>query len=406
LGTALVQFGFENVRVGRVAPSTLFIRVENNVLNTNDLDALGVIFGAAVRVRLPADAFDTVAVQLCKNDLPVVEVSASRAALSGFLLGQPLAAPLHLTVHTRLTDTSRVVFSGPRRNGTFLHSQLILAPKITTFVGTEIGAFDAVFALRPELITRLWPGAALDLRFEIPLVWTSHFDEGGVLRPLRPAPRLENALLYQGLRVGPGLYLLAGAGLYQSSAGGLGELSWLSADGHHRVSLKAGLTAARQGHQVKSAVAAYRYFFAPLALSGELAAGRFLNGDDGATVSLGRDFGDTRVSFFYTRTTFQEVGIALELPLTPRRDLRPGYVQLKGSSRWHFRQTTTVAHDGSNPIHPGLGLTPETGYTLEDTFLNGDRFGEAYLNAHLDRLREAALRWNLPTLGETRIDRD
>jgi hypothetical protein len=99
------------------------------------------------------------------------------------------------------------------------------------------------------------------------------------------------------------------------------------------------------------------------------------------------------------------VGLAIALPLTPRRDLRPGTLQLKGSSRWHFQQTTTVGHEGSNPLHPGLGLLPETGYRLDDLLLNGDRFGEAYLNAHLPRLRQAFRRWKLETLGETRIDR-
>ena len=133
----------------------------------------------------------------------------------------------------------------------------------------------------------------------------------------------------------------------------------------------------------------------------EATYGQYWNQDKGWILKLMRYFDDTAVSVFYrhtgTETGERAAGIAFSFPFTPRRDMKPEIVQIKGIDRWTYEQQTTIAKSGEkNPINPGLAIVPNTAHNLERSFYNHDRLGEVHIRKHLTRLRQAYQKWGYP----------
>ena len=391
---ALAYVGFENIRVGYTQDlRTLYVELEDTRFRSNELDGLAIALGFAA--RLAQKDTPNLIVLVRRTGQPMYEVHATVEAVRALTDSDgppPSSLRDQFAVTTHLTEQSTLRFPTEPVRPSYLRSQLVLIPGLTTYVGTEIGAFDALVTFRPEATLTLWRGAAADVQVEFPIAWTSNLDDGKPLAGFRHPTRLDHALLYQELTLAPGLYALLGAGAWAQSGGGLGQLAWVSPSGMHRLEATAGITAPRPGLEaVKSALATYRFQWAPLGLVASVTAGQFTGGDDGVQLSLGRDFGDTRLEVVYTKTSFQTVALAISIPLSPRADMRQTWWQLRGPARFHYRQATTVGEKGRNPLHFGIGGLPITTYNLDDTYLNGDRVGTDYLRAHLDRLREAWL---------------
>jgi hypothetical protein len=111
-----------------------------------------------------------------------------------------------------------------------------------------------------------------------------------------------------------------------------------------------------------------------------------------------RFFGDTSFSVYYadTRTSLHEDvrigGVMIAFPLTPRRDMKPGLVQLKGTDEWSYSQETRIVNGGvTNNVPTSAGVDPTPPYNLERVFFNRDRLSEPYVRKHLLRLRDAYL---------------
>jgi hypothetical protein len=397
---ALVSVGYENVRVGFTNDlRTLYIELEDTRFRRNELDGFAIALGFAARLA-PAGT-PNITLLVHRTGMPMYEVHATVEGVRALIdpdVPPTRAVAEQFSVTTQVTDPKTIRFPTDPFRPSFLRTQLVLVPGLTTFIGTEAGAFDALLSLRPEATLTLWPGAALDAQADLPLAWTSNLDDGQAFASFRHSARLDHALLYQEFALAPGLYALVGAGAWSQSGGALGQLAWVSASGMHRLELLGGITATRGSVElgnyvagVNSGLATYRFQWAPLGLNATVTAGTFAAGDNGVQVSFGRDFGDTRVEIAYTHSSFQTVALQLSLPLTPRQEMRQGYLQVRGPARFHFRQATTVGEQGHNPLHFGIGQLPITTYNLDDVYLNGDRFGTDYLRANLDRLREAWL---------------
>jgi hypothetical protein len=146
----------------------------------------------------------------------------------------------------------------------------------------------------------------------------------------------------------------------------------------------------------------YRYLFAPLDLSLEATGGRFWGQDTGFSLELKRFFRDTAVSTYYKNTTtlegkhWQAAGIQFAFPLTPRKDLKIGPLQVRGTDEWAYAQETTLAIGGqkTNDVNrPSLAINPQPTPALYRSYYNRDRLSAAYVEQHLDRLREAWLQY-------------
>ncbi len=380
---ALVADGFENVRVGTVNANpdetrrTLVVEYENAIFNHAERDGVQFVLARVAALR-SVEPFEGVVLRLLHHGVPVSELRV------------PSAQSSVVTVRPAPRERSDVAWLEPRaRNRTPLHLRLGIAPGLRTFLATEIGLLEFVLSARPEVTVPLWRGAAVYVQGDVPLGWTSAFRDGGPFAPVRGRPRVEEAMFLQGGRMTEGVLAQVGAGLFRRRHLGLTGEVWASPSflhtgwGTHQLGVQAAAyrdvfeeeeRQPSQAPSVRTAVtASWRAWSASGTSFAGLRAGRFLSGDVGASAEVGRAFGDTLFSLFVVRTERTVIGAAISLPLTPRRDMKPGWLQVSGTSRWRYSQATVVGETRNAVAGPPLGVTPSSTYTIEERWLDGGR---------------------------------
>jgi len=408
----LVAAGFINVRVGQRISRELVVEYENTIFNHNELDALGVVAGIISEDAVAQ--FETVHVVIMRKGLRVAVVSAPLADLQEFMKHSPqksrkLKDSISFSYDTALVDDT---YFSPQASGfPFPNTSLILAPGLLTFVGTELAVFDYVLSFRPEILSNLWKGGVFQARWDIPVAWSANFDDGNYFRKNRTDPRMDRAMLFQGVNLAPGVVANLGAGLVLHNIyGTLNELTWSSLGGTHRLRGVQAWAREQYTHRTMDTyLGSYRYFHAPLDLSLEATAGKFWGQDRGFSFELKRFFADTAVSAYYKNSTtaegkhWQAAGIQFSFPLTPRKDLKMGPIQLRGSDEWSYSQETTLAIGGqktNDVLSQALAINPQPTPALYRSYFNRDRLNAGYINQHLERLREAWLKYRTTGAGD------
>jgi hypothetical protein len=109
-------------------------------------------------------------------------------------------------------------------------------------------------------------------------------------------------------------------------------------------------------------------------------AGRYVWGDDGATVELSRFFGDTQLSFGIRQTGNGRLGtFTLSLPLVPHTSHPPRSWRLRGPSEWSYGQGITLERVGTVSFIIGERLPGDL--EVWDRFLDRDRMHPAAMGA-------------------------
>ncbi len=402
----LVEAGFMNVRVGKEDGKNLVVEYENVTFNHNELDALGVVSGMAAD-SLKND-YEWIRVVIKKKNIRMLQVLMSLSTVASFMEDEQRLSELKsdISITSRVFDDRDVTYAGGGENSTIFATSFLLWPGLTTMVGTDEGAFDYVLSLKPELYVNLWKGAMAGARWDIPLSWSDNMDDGRPFRDSRTPSRMERLMLFQGIRLIPGLMANLGAGmLVHDLYGTLNELVWQPGDGSHLIRLVQTWGKDEKTHQKKEVyIGSYRYYFAPLDLSLEGRVGRFWAQDKGFVLELKRFFGDTAFSVYYKNTTirewnsmhFEAAGVEFSFPLTLRRDMKPYFkIQARGTDEWYYGRETVISnslHDNRNYLTPvPLAVTPRFTGSLHNQFLNRDRLSESYVKSHLPRMRESWL---------------
>jgi hypothetical protein len=363
LEDALVDAGLEEVRAG-LDGGAVVVEYENNRWNHDEADALHVVLRAIEAVGL---ADRPLAIVVKRNALRVAEISVPGAVEAG------AAAPGARAPRWTYGPPARRAAWASRapRNRSALHTRLILAPALRSFVATEVGVLDYLVSLRPDLVVPLWPGATGFVRADVPVAWSDSLRSRGLFREYRNPSRIEHALVHQAVPLAPGLLAMVGGGVFRATdAGGVGEVLWSA--GEVALGVQGSITANDRDEVRRALTASARVRVAPLDLVAVVRGGRFVNGDRGATVEVARWFGDTQLGVFYTRTEVAVAGAFFTIPLTPRRDMRPGWLQVRGSRRWGHGVGTVVGED-RNPITSGLGIAPLAPWNLEASYLDWGR---------------------------------
>ena len=395
----LKQAGLFDVRVGE-DESELVIEYENILFNHNELDALGVVAGIAAESA--PSSFERLRIIIKRKGIRVAALTVPIASYRDFLAQPDKVEDLKnaLKFSSDIADGGAVTFLPEEPSWRLPHTALILAPGLTTFVGTEVGVFDYLLSLKPEVISNLWPGGVVDARWDIPVSWSDNFDEGKPFRSSRYVSRMDRLMLFQGVQVMSGLKANLGAGMIlHDNYGVLNEAVWSPGDGTHRLRMVQGWS--RDGvsdHNLTVYLGSYRYYLAQLDLFLGATAGRFWGQDQGFSTELKRFFGDTAVSAFYKNTTtregkhWQAAGIQFSFPLTFRKDLHLGPVVVRGPDEWGYAQETTLAVGGqksNDVVSQSLAIDPEPAPSLRHAYDNRDRLNAEYVRAHLKRLRDA-----------------
>jgi hypothetical protein len=400
LSRALTDLGFEQVRVGTQG-GTLVLQYENHRYNHNQLDGLGVLLGTALAAA--PDSLSGFRVAVHRQGLRVLEVSGPVAPFRDFFQNAGEPGPAELT---HLAELVQIVSSASFRDlpgvdwlepapARGLRSELLLYPGLDKTLGTEVGVLDYRLSLMADWKLQLWPGGGLNARWDQPVAWSDDFRKGGIFETKGTEGRLDRVMLMQAVPLLPSLMTQFSFGQYlYRSKGWMNETVWIPGSGQHQFQLTSGQFRVSDDALTKVLLGTYRLYLPQWDTALEATAGSFYNRDRGYRLDLKRFFGDTALSVFYAKTSQKILGLALTVPLTPRRDLPPAAVQVRGWEHWPLNLYTVIKDPSqANYLAPGLAQVPDTPHSLREATYDDSRLNASYVKEHLARLREAYLRW-------------
>jgi len=402
----LTDDGFENVRVGSKG-RLLVVEYENTRYNWNELDALGVVSGMAEQEA--GAAFDTLRIVEKKKGIAILQVETPLAQLRAFFADasgmDAFSGALKITPD--ISDEEGVTFISGDSRPSYLRATLELYPQLATYLGTEVGAFDYLLSIRPELFVDTWKGATVNARWDIPVSWSENYEDGKTFRGDRKGTQLQRVMLFQALHPYPTVIATLGGGMIlHDSYGTLNEVTWTPGNGNHRFrAIQLFADNDNGSNRKETYLGSYRYYFAPLDTYLEGTVGKFYTQDRGALAEFKRYFGDTAITLYYKNSVatdgrnHQAGGIQFQFPLTPRRDMKRYryFPQIKGTNEWSYAQETSIAKNGQvNYLGTPIGIKPEPPVNAGRVFYNRDRLSEGYLKKHLLRLRDAYATYLLP----------
>ena len=403
----MTKTGFQNVRFGLRGTESVVVEYENPIFSHNELDAIGVVAGT-VLAGLPPEV-RLIELVLRKADLIIAVLEAPAEGLRSYLQqgGNEVRLQEKIRVRRALRNEQQIVYLGPAANSTPFSARLELYPGLTTYVATDVGVFDYLLSLKPDLYVNLWKGAVAQLRADIPVAWSTNLDDGKMYRNDRNDARIDRALLHQTIALPAAFMGRAGGGMITPDTyGTINELAWTPGEGAHSLQLfqvlaqkkKSGITTDYSAY-----TAGYRYYSSLMDTSIRIDGGRFWTKDTGITLELKRFFGDVETTIFYKNSQLpdhggnvQAGGITFALPLTFRKEVTRPPVQLTGSNEWSYSQQTLIVTPGeANYVSVATGVRPQISYNLMRTFANRDRLSTAYIKHNLGRMREAWLKYGI-----------
>lgn len=423
LAEALRSKGLEDLWIGRMADASIAVRANNATYNWNSLDALGAALAAIAQTL--GDTRSAYRLILTQRQVPLVAATGQADCLSQWIRSDAAACAAGelstpgTTALDKLHENANWVVA--RQAPSWRTLRVSISPVLRTNVGSELGVLDYSLGANIGLLLPLWSGASVEARQDVPLTHTADYEGREMFSDRRVRSRLERLAFTQTLRlplerwfagnddVAISRWGLASV-LAQGSVGRFGghydgmhgAMRWEPGNGKHRVTAEAGWfkhaefgTFASPGPRIaKPGLAHYRYHFQPTRTYLEASAGAFMNSDRGIQIGMRQWFGDVAVQAYYKRTRFENaptrqfVGIMLSVPIGPRRDMNPGWVQVTGTPRFAHGVETTVREAGGNPARIGYGAVPPVP-SLENT-VNSDRAGLLYFEDNVRRVRDAA----------------
>ncbi|MBU6366703.1 MAG: YjbH domain-containing protein [Gemmatimonadetes bacterium] len=394
---ALVAHGFENVRAAWHG-DTVDVTYENRLYNREEWDALGVVLA-----EMAARAGDArlLRATVLRVDLPVLQVAVDREVFRQFVdgaLGDAAFADRLVVRHP-----GKAPVAGAAANWSRFHADVTVRPRVDHMLLSEISVAEARAIALPEATVQLGRGVSVTGRKTVVLGKTRLFPDGyveanadqlavHVTRPGFPFVTGGGGVLTQ---VSVGQFAPRALGAALSTDMVLGDGRW-SVGG---VAAAFGRTFTALERSVL--VGSVRYRHAPLDLAASVSAGRYFHGDVGATAELERRFGLLEVALFARATeTAKIAGYRVSLPLTGRRDARPGAVRVRLPEYYDFTHWKTVLDPVIGLSRTDVGVPLQTGQELVRGFRMRDRLNAVRLGRDVALLREGARRvWAGPEGG-------
>ena len=396
----LVDFGFENVRVGN-KDGTLYLEAENSIFDHTDLDALGYIAGV---ISCSDVTYTHYAITLLKNKLKTITMRGVSQDFKNYLDDPSLlneTTLVHNLQFSRDFDDADIIYSKLENSSLFI-PRVELSLGLITAVGTEVGVFDYAASLKTNTYMNLYDGLVISAMYELPLAHSNDFDKDGAFYPAFETQlhsRFVNIMLHQTLHI-DNLINTVSVGKYETDyLGVMTQANYTTTSGEHSFNYKGGYFVEEQDRSKDRyfSLSSYRYTYAPLDASIEITYGKYWYSDVGTEVVLKRFFGETSIAGTLKSTSSDGIkehfaGIELSFPLTTRKLFKANYVQIKGKKDFTYKLRTTVnKDDGTNTINHAYGRTPQSDFEVTTTYLNRDRLSASYIKQHIDRLRDAYL---------------
>ena len=394
----LVADGLNNITV-LTDDDTIYIAYENTVYIQNELDAIGSVLRKAVKLSAYYKNF---VLQPKKSNVIITSLSGSLEKANAYYTNpsfESKSAFVSTLAESKDHSIKGLVRIKNANSGRF-KTHLVVSPKIKTFVGTEVGAFDYQLLLGVTAYWNLYDGLDLSTRYDIPVSYSDELDpDTGAFKSSYSDGGLNSAMLNYTLDIADGLNTLS-AGLYLYDYLGVMDQFIYNYD-NHTVKLKLGYFEHKDYSDLTKEVylAKYTYKYTPMDLHLEAQAGKYWYQDTGFGLSAKRFFEDVAVSVNYLQTSpedsfgFSEstnkyISLAIELPLDFRKSrTNSKYVQLQGDNSWRYQQRSTIDRaDGTNTIVPFSGYDPIMDLESEKYLTNRNRMNVDYIKEHAERL--------------------
>lgn len=429
LVNALKNEGFININIG-YRNNKMVVALENRRYNHNQIDGVGIAL-AMIAAKAGEDAFvdlnamvdkrtntqqanttkqqsQEIELILLVNDIPMLSVNTEAQCYRDFLATGNKCNSLSFNTLNAKTNYQATHWLFETINNGFGRSQIILSPALTHRTATEYGFFDYSLALATNLYTPLWQGAAIDVRYLLPVANSDDFDDDGIWHNSAFENEVDRALFHQAFKLPQNFISQFSAGYIMGNYwGAANETQWSSAEGRHNLGVELSkftpideLT--NTGYRIKdqqSMLASYRYSLPEYDWQLSLQGGEYMQGDRGLRVTSSHWLGNTRVDASYLTSKAKGgsdyenfVGISFSIPLTPWRDMKPGYLQVRGIDQFTYTVQTRVGN-GANYLNTGLGQSFKLQHNIERQYDNQGRMSVAYFNENIQGLRNAYLRY-------------
>ena len=387
LKQALINDGFENIVVG-FNSNTVFVNFENSVFNRNDIDAIGLVLGRISEIITAEHSQFNV--QLAKTDIPLIAIKGSVANYREFITAG--VAPDLDIKQGKATIPSGVTWAGMAEASPYFKPRLELSPVLSNTYATEYGVLDYSLGIKADIDLPLWQGAGINVAAQTIVEESDDFEQWGVFDIYSLDEGIVNASFYQGFALPYGFYNQTQLGIftdYYDYKFISNETAWLSPEGRHKITAKLAYFdyqdyQASREYQTLS----YQYNWIEQDVTLHATAGNYFYGDSGVKLESRFWFGDAYIGIFYQNTDTQKAGVALNIPLTPRKDMHvTSFGQLKGKEDWRVSLGTRIGE--SNVLVFNQGYAPSTAITLDNTLFKKGRLTSSYLYGNLARMKEA-----------------
>jgi len=416
--THLISLGLENVAVrllgaaGATTAQRLEVAYENRSFPLDEVDALANVLATAA-VYAPEGITD-LAVVIKRAAIPVLYVSCPVEQYRRFMAGQidgNTFAPSFLADSQAQQDVSSLTVLANTGIGasSYGHADIIIRPRLTTQVGTEL--------------YQLGIGLDAETELDLPVARGVNLNARAVLAGVGPLRSFEDQT-YDRLavevatKVGP--VLARGfAGRFPATTflefgrlarrdGVLAEAVWLPGAGRWTARGVAGRTKRDDNVPLANRTTTTylgegRYYYPGLDLSVRLVGGRFVDGDNGYKLGVLRRFGDTEFGLEYRDVTgglaqrfvgpgFQRSRVAvvrLNVPIGPSYiSWKPGTVRLRPPDFLDYNQRSLLTRP--NYVGPArlAGNELAVAGDISRSLLDRDRLRRPYLLRSLSELRK------------------
>ncbi len=390
----LNRIGLEKTKVGiDHKKRQLFIEYENHRYNHNEMDALGLVLGIAASKAPENIASLTVLTR--KNGIATLETTTQIDAYKQFLATNqpPPLSLLQVTYPNEPYDYGKTSFIFTAKPKAF-RSELFLYPKVSTFVGTELGVIDSSIALQADWYLPLWKGASFNIAYRKELYHTADFNSGKPFARFRINDGFNNILFNQAVKPYENTISLSSIGQYENDYLTLSNDTIIDIiNTPFRIRTQIGYYNHKRTNDSRTvAIGSIRYLYAPKNIFTEASFGKFWFEDRALTIEVSRYFEDIKITLFYKANDERSAGLKLSLPLTPRKDSRPSILQIKGANRWSYGLQTSIArgtNKTSNALDTKIAVIPSLFYNTENIYKNQGRLHPSYIKNNLPRLRNA-----------------
>ena len=415
LKKALVDEGFINVQLGS-KDTKIMVSLENRRYNHNQMDGVGVALGI-ISSHLGTDIYNDLGIEAGNeefelftlvNDLPMMRVNASAVCYREFVkTGEP-CADLKFSTYM-LTETIKEGNWLEHNNESgFGRTQVILAPALQHSVATEFGVLDYSLALATNVYTTLWTGAAVDIRHLLPVANSDDFDDGELWGDNNYESEIDRILIHQALRLPFDVTNQFSVGVIAADYQGfINETSWTSPEGRHSFNFQISqfsYTEERNNSGVymedrDTTLSTYTLSVPEFNWQGSVESGNYWGGDSGYKITSTHWLGDAKLEATYQSTTAvnadeaeEFISLSVSIPLTLWRDMKPGYVQLRGTEQFTYALQTRIGKSHNN-LNTGMGASINLQHSLARQYYNDGRMSPGYFEANVFRLRNAYLKY-------------